>query len=262
MKLNKVLFGMILSASAFNALAAEPAPVIDISQNSNGANSKSVIERLENLERQVKAKNRTQVKVQMQLDELQQEFNELRGVTELHAHKLSQVLERQRELYQELDRRASQQAPVASPTQSIPSGPVPVNQSNDTVYSNDLSENEAYDRAVNLVLKEKRYEEAIPEFKAFNLKFPNSAYAANSHYWLGQLLFSKNDLQAAKIEFEIVYSKYVDSPKRSDSMLKLAIVEEKLNNPTKAKSLLQELIARYPSSSAAKLAKPKLEKLL
>jgi tol-pal system protein YbgF len=261
MKLNKVLFGMILSASAFSALAAEPAPVIDISQSSSGANSKSVIERLENLERQVKAKNKAQVKVQMQLDELQQEFNELRGVTELHAHKLSQVLERQRELYQELDRRVSQQAP-SSPTPESTANQQPVApESNTTVYSSDITENDAYDRAVNLVLKEKRYEEAIPEFKAFNLKFPNSAYAANSHYWLGQLLFNKNDLQAAKNEFEIVYTQFTDSPKRSDSMLKLAIVEQKLNNNAKAKSLFQELIARYPSSSAAKLAKPKLEKL-
>lgn len=260
MKLNKVLFGMILSASAFNVLAAEPAPVIDMSQNSTGTSSKSVVERLEKLERQVEAKNKAQVKVQMQLDELQQEFNELRGVTELHAHKLNQVLERQRELYQELDRRVAQQAPVAAP-QTTPTQQPAVSQPTTTVYSNDISENEAYDKAVNLVLKEKRYEEAIPEFRAFNLKFPNSAYAANSHYWLGQLLFSKNDLKSAKSEFEIVYSQFVDSPKRSDSMLKLAIVEEKLNNLARAKSLLEELVARYPSSSAAKLAKPKLAKL-
>ena len=90
------------------------------------------------------------------------------------------------------------------------------------VYSSDVPENEAYDRAVNLVLKERRYEEAIPEFKAFNLKFPNSTYAANAHYWLGQLLFNKNDLEAAKAEFEIVYNKFQESPKRSDSMLEIS----------------------------------------
>ena len=252
---------MILTAGAFNVLAAEPAPVIDISQNSNGVSTKSVIERLDNLERQVKAKNKAQVNVQRQLDELQREFNELRGVTELNAHKLNQVLERQRELYQELDKRVLQQAPASSEPQNNVNQPSVSSEDNNAVYSSNITENDAYDRAVNLVLKEKRYEEAIPEFKAFNAKYPKSTYAANSHYWLGQLLFNKNDLKAAKKEFEIVYTRFTDSPKRSDSMLKLATVEEKLNNKAKAKTLLKELIARYPSSSAAKLAKPQLQKL-
>lgn len=260
MKLNKVLFGMILSVSTSCVLAAEPAPVVDISQHSgSNASSKSISERIENLEQRMDARNKAQVNVQRQLDDLQNELNELRGVTELHTHQLSQVLERQRELYQELDRRVSQAltatpAPVATPTYNA-------SNVNDVVYSSDVPENEAYDRAVNLVLKDRRYEEAIPEFKAFNLKFPNSAYAANAHYWLGQLLFNKNDLAAAKTEFEIVYNQFKDSPKRSDSILKLSIVEEKLNNMATAKSLLKELIAKYPTSSAAKLAKPRLANL-
>ncbi|WP_426369123.1 tol-pal system protein YbgF [Pseudocolwellia sp. HL-MZ7] len=262
MKLNKVLFGMILSASTFSVLAAEPAPVIDISQrsgSSTGTGSRTLSEQLESLERKIDSRNQAQVNVQRQLDDLQNELNELRGVTELHTHQLSQVLERQRELYQELDRRVSQ-AITAAPSQ--PATPdYNASNVNDVVYSSDVPENEAYDRAVNLVLKERRYEEAIPEFKAFNLKFPNSSYAANAHYWLGQLLFNKNDLEAAKAEFEIVYNKFKESPKRSDSMLKLAIVEQKLNNNATAKSLLNEVISNYPTSSAAKLAKPRLESL-
>lgn len=260
MKLNKVLFGMILSAGAFYALADKPAPVIDISQsNGSSLGTKSLSEQLESLERKIDSRNKAQVNVQRQLDDLHNELNELRGVTELHTHQLSQVLERQRELYQELDRRVSQ-ALTATPTQPVTPTYNATNV-NDVVYSSDVPENEAYDRAVNLVLKERRYEEAIPEFKAFNLKYPNSTYAANAHYWLGQLLFNKNDLAAAKTEFEVVYNKFQESPKRSDSMLKLAIVEQKLNNNDKAKSLLKELVSKYPTSSAAKLAKARLESL-
>lgn len=260
MKLNKVLFGMILSASTYSVLAAEPAPVIDISQRSgSGLSTKSVSERFEILERKIDSRNKAQVTTQRQLDDLQNELNELRGVTELHTHQLSQVLERQRELYQELDRRVSQ-ALTAAPAQPV-TPTYNASNVNDVVYSSDVPENEAYDRAVNLVLKERRYEEAIPEFRAFNLKYPNSTYAANAHYWLGQLLFNKSDLDAAKTEFEIVYNRHQDSPKRSDSILKLAIVEEKLNNVATAKSLLKELIAKYPTSSAAKLAKPRLNNL-
>lgn len=259
MKLNKVLFGLVLVASAELALAANPAPVIDISQyrNQNTA-PKSVSEQIASIERKLDARNRAQVNIQRQLDDLHNELNEIRGVTELHTHQLSQVLERQRELYQELDKRLSNASNNSSNTavQTATSSNL-----NDVVYSSNSAENKAYEKAVNLVLKDKRYEEAIPEFKAFNLKYPNSAYSANAHYWLGQLLSNKNDLTLAKAEFEIIYNNYKKSPKRSDAMLKLADVEKKLNNQASAKRLLLEIVTKYPTSSAAKLAKTQLKNL-
>lgn len=258
MKLNQVLFGITLAAITQVVSAAEPAPVIDISQRSGG-NTLSLQERVANLERQVEARNRAQINVQRQLDELQNEMDELRGVTELHTHQLSQILERQRELYQELDRRVSQALKPANNVPAAIEAPVNAAQSD---YSTNLTENEAYDRAVNLVLKEKRYDQAIPAFRTFNQNYPNSSYAANAHYWLGQLLFNKNELAKAKAEFEVVVSKYTTSSKRSDAMLKLATVEQKQNQNDNARKLYEQLIKEYPNSNAAKLAKPRLDSLL
>ncbi|WP_206484350.1 tol-pal system protein YbgF [Thalassotalea sp. G2M2-11] len=259
MKLNQVLLGVSLAAIVPSTIAAEPAPVIDISQ-SGGTKSVSLQQRVATLERQVEARNRAQVKVQRQLDELQLEVSELRGVTELHTHQLSQILERQRELYQELDRRVSQ---ALKPANNVPSSiEAPAQSGQSSSYSSNLTENEAYDRAVNLVLKEKRYDQAIPAFRTFNQNYPNSSYSANAHYWLGQLLFNKGDFAKAKIEFELVVSQYKSSTKRSDAILKLGMVEQKLNNNAKAKTLYQQLVAEYPDSSAAKLAAPRLNSLL
>ena len=42
-------------------------------------------------------------------------------------------------------------------------------------------------------MKDKRYDQAIPEFQTFLTTYPNSVYASNAHYWLGQLLTIKND---------------------------------------------------------------------
>ena len=207
----------------------------------------------------IDSRNRAQVNVQRQLDELQNEVNELRGITELHTYQLSQVLDRQRELYQELDRRVSE---ALKPANQIPATiTAPTANIGNINYSNNLTENEAYDRAVNMVLKDKRYEQAIPEFETFNQKYPNSSYAANAHYWLGQLLFNKGELTKARQEFDLVVSDYPDSSKRSDAMLKLAMVEQKENNPAKAIVIYQKLIAEYPNSSAAKLAQPRLNSL-
>ncbi|NQY63923.1 MAG: tol-pal system protein YbgF [Alteromonadaceae bacterium] len=260
MKLNKVLFGTALAVNTFYVLAAEPAPVIDVSRAKLGSSSMTISQQLASLGRKLDSRNRAQVNVQRQLDELQNEVNELRGVTELHTHQLSQVLERQRELYQELDRRVTE---ALKPVNKVPASLVAPKPGSDSSvnYSSNLSENEAYDRAVNLVLKDKRYEQAIPEFRAFNKKFPNSSYAANSHYWLGLLLFNKNDLTKAKIEFDIVVNDFADSNKRSEAMLKLAMVQQKKNNISQAIAQYRQLIEEYPSSSAAVLAQTRLETL-
>ena len=263
MKLNKVLLGLSLAVSPFYGLTAEPAPVIDISNNSSAsiatASPVSVSDQLSSLERKLDSRNRAQVNVQRQLDELQNEVNELRGVTELHSHQLSQVIERQRELYQELERRVTQ----ALASSNVPASK-PVNNADVEVaanYSSDLTENEAYDRAVNLVLKDKRYDQAIPEFKAFIAKYPQSSYVSNSHYWIGQLLFQKGDIDEAKTEFGIVVDKYADSDKRPDAILKLALLEQKQNNLSQAEVLYQQVLSEYPDSKAAKSATSKLQRL-
>lgn len=260
MKPNSILFGMSFAVAANLAVAAEPAPVIEINSGTtaSGANS-SLSDQLVSLERKLDARNRAQVNVQQQLDELQNEVNELRGITELHTYQLSQVLDRQRELYQELDRRVSEALKPANQTPTTAA--VPTTSSDQINYSNNLTENEAYDRAVNMVLKDKRYEQAIPEFEAFNKRYPNSSYAANAHYWLGQLLFNKGELGKARQEFDMVMNNYPDSSKRSDAMLKLAMVEQKENNPSKAIAVYKKLITEYPNSSAAKLAQPRLKSL-
>jgi len=254
MKLSKLFIGVSLAAGSFLVIAAKPAPVLEI-----GANPSGISQQLATLERKLDARNRAQISMQQQLDDLQNEVNELRGVTELHTHQLSQVLERQRELYQELDRRVSE---ALKPQNSIPDTiQAPETKVNVVNYSSDLTENESYDRAVNLVLKDKRYEQAISEFKSFNTKYPNSTYASNSHYWLGQLLFNKGKLTDAANEFEIVVLKFKDSSKRSDSLLKLAAVAQKQKSNPKSIALYKQVIEEYPNSSAAQLAKARLENI-
>ncbi len=261
MKLNKVLFGMMFTASAVSALAVAKAPVIDV--NTNSIDSSVLTEQLITLSRKLDSRNKAQVNIQRQLDLLQNDLNELRGVTELHTHQLGQVLQRQRELYQEIDRRVNEvlettQKVALAPSTSSPSVNAPVNG---TSYSDNLTENEAYDRALNLVLKDKRYKQAIVEFQAFNRSFPNSSYAPNAHYWLGQLLFNQGELDQADKEFQIVVDKHKDSTKRPDALLKLGMVAQKKNNTKKAIASYQLLLKEYPKSTAAKLAQPRLASL-
>lgn len=253
------LLGILLTVGAPVALAAQ-APVVDVS-SSNNQNSKatgSLTEQLANVERKLDSRNRAQVNIQRQLDDMQNQVNELRGVTELHTHQLSQVLERQRELYQELDRRVSE---ALKPASQVPSSIAVDVTTTEQSYSNDLTENEAYDKALNLVLKDKRYEEAIPAFRSFNQAYAQSSYAPNAHYWLGQLLFNKGELGEAEKEFSLVVDKFKDSSKRPDALLKLAMVAQQQKNTVKAINLYRQLLSEYPDSTSAQLAKPRLDSL-
>ena len=182
MKPKIILAAMILSGSS--QLWAAPAPV------SEAASSQSSIEkRLASLESMMQSRNFLQAELQQQLNLLQDEVSQIRGVTEEQSYKLEKVLQRQRELYQEIENRVSQaySQPAAVPATDYA-------QPNDSqAYSSDLSENEAYERAVALIMKDKRYDQAIPEFQTFLKTYPESVYASNAHYWLGQLLTIKND---------------------------------------------------------------------
>ena len=65
----------------------------------------------------------------------------------------------------------------------------------------------------------------------------------------------------AKIEFNLVVERYLDSNKRSDAMLKLAMVEQKLNSNASAKTWYEKVLSEYPESSAAQLAQARLNNL-
>lgn len=260
MKHKHVLLAVSLAVSTNLVLAA--APVIEIGSESpqssnNAAKPSSLYDQLTRIENQLEIRNRSQIKLQQQLTELQNEIDELRGVTELHNHKISQIIERQRELYQELDRRVSEAVIPQQPRMSTNKQVV----TPQVQYSTNLNENDAYDHAIKLVLRDKKYDEAIAEFKTFISQYPQSTYADKAHYWLGQLLYNKSELVDAAKHFDIVLNQFPDSNKRSDAMLKRGIVAQKQNDIKKAKVLYQNLLKDYPSSSAAQLAETRLSSL-
>lgn len=206
-------------------------------------------DRVARLERMLKAKTQAQMDMQRRIDELQQEVSSLRGVTEEQNHQLTQILNRQRKLYNRISK-------ISDKKQVQTSTP----KSNDDVSST-LSETEQYQQAVNLVLNERKYNEAIPAFEVFLKKYPQSSYTSNAYYWLGQLQFSKNQYKRAKSSFEAVVNKYPKSTKRSDCLFKLALIAQKEGQAKKAKSLYQKVVDEYPESSVSKLANSKLKQV-
>jgi len=232
------------------AVVAAPAPVTDVTSSNSE-------QRITELEKKFSTRTDAQHRQQEQLDVMQNEVNELRGSIEVQNYQLEKILERQRELYLEIDKRIEL---VKTQSSSMPADVV---NSLVTTAEAPLSENEneAYDKAVNLILKDRLYEQAIPEFQTFLQNFPNSSYVPNAHYWLGQLLFNKQDWASAGEQFQTLIANYPDSSKRADATLKLGITEMERSNAARAKQLWEQVVAEFPNSSSAKLAEKRLKGL-
>ncbi|MGL4472999.1 MAG: tol-pal system protein YbgF [Shewanella sp.] len=256
--MKKSLIAALICVNSSVAYAA-PAPVEDLSSGSSD-------QRLQRIERVVKAKQQTDFALQQQVDRLQQEVQDLRGLIEQQNYQSEQMLQRQRQLYDDIAKL--QQAPVAPPVASIAptastgvATPKVVAPATTETVINDtttLSETASYENAVNLVLKQRQYDQAIPAFKEFIATYPQSTYAANANYWLGQLLFNKAELNEAKVAFDTVVTKFPDSNKRPDSLVKLGLIAEKTNQAALAKTLYTQVRKEYPESSAARIAAQQL----
>ncbi|HHF3092577.1 TPA: tol-pal system protein YbgF [Vibrio diabolicus] len=241
---------LTLLASAANFAFAAPAPVSDLNSTSSVSKSRSSETEVERLERLLQNRNRVQLQMQQQIDLMSQEISELRGQLERNSYEMKQMLQRQRELFVELDRvrgEIKSSAPVQEAKPAKTGGQ----------YTPNVDEQTAYQNAVDLILKKRDYTGAIAAFQQFQKDYPDSTYSANSHYWLGQLYFAKKQDKDAVKSFAAVVS-YKDSNKRADALLKLGEIAERNNNAAQAKKYYQQVVDEYPGSASAKLASSKL----
>lgn len=254
MKKTVLLVAMLAAGQAFAA-----APVEDLGGGG------SLDERIAKLERILKAKQQTDFDMQRRLDALQQEVLDLRGLTEQQNYQINQMLERQRKLYEEIASLSSGAAKVQpqaqAPVSAAGGASTPVVSDGTVAVEASLNETASYEQAINLVLKERKYDEAIAAFRSFVKKYPGSNYTDNANYWLGQLLYNKNELDEARGAFTVVVEKYPDSSKRGDSLVKLGLIAEKKGDTVGAKNLYRKVIKEYANSAAARIAQQQLNAL-
>jgi len=215
---------------------------------------------IRNLERLLDARNQAQLRLQNQVDDMGSEIDELRGLIEKNGYQIQQILKRQRSLYADVDKLSTQveeikKTPVAPVSEAV--NP----KTASAAYSTNADENSDYDHALNLLRKDRKYDESIHAFQSFLVEYPESTYSANAHYWLAQLYFSiKKDTQNAKKNFLIVLQ-FKDSSKYADSLLKLGLISESEGNKVEAKTYYEQVVAQYPKSETAERAEKYLSSL-
>lgn len=205
-----------------------------------------------------------------QLQQMQQEIAQLRGLLEEQQNQLQQLKQEGLERYQELDRRVGSGSTAGVGPQNIAvAGGASAAAANAgegaatqaaAESADPAKEKLFYDAAFDQI-KAKDFDKASQAFAAFLRRYPNSQYAGNAQYWLGEVNLAKGDLQAAGEAFAKVSQVYPQHAKVADSLFKLGDVELRLGHNAKAKGILQQVVAQYPGTSAAQLAQRNLQRL-
>jgi len=231
------------------------------------------IHRIENL-----LNNQVLMEQSQRLEQVQQELASLRELIENQGHQLSLIKQRQRNLYQDIDRRlnemetkatsaallsASQLSNSAAGSFGASSVPPPGTSSSIShIASSDDTGNgkQTYSQAFNL-LKEGRYQDAITAFKRFRERFPDSSYGVNAQYWLGEAYSVTRDYKSALQAFQSVVNKYPKSTKVEGAMLKIGYTYYEMQNWKSAKISLEAVVKNYPGKTVARKAKDRLERM-
>ncbi|KRP43268.1 tol-pal system protein YbgF [Pseudomonas libanensis] len=208
-----------------------------------------------------------------QLQRMQDQLAQQQGAIEVLQNQVNQLKQEGLERYQDLDRRiGAGVAPAATPDNSsaggAPSaaaggaaaGAAAAAPAASSEPGDPAKEKLYYDAAFDLI-KAKDFDKASQAFTAFLRKYPNSQYAGNAQYWLGEVNLAKGDLQGAGQAFAKVSQLYPKHAKVPDSLYKLADVERRLGHTDKVKGILQQVVAQYPGTSAAQLAQRDLQRL-
>lgn len=213
----------------------------------------------------------------LQIQQLQQEVMRLNGKIEEQTYEINSLKEQSLQRYMDLDKRlggagaapAAAGKPPAAPGAAPPaanSAPInaaapvaaPVARTNSAPAAEQPGEAEAY-RAAYALVQGRQFAQAIPAFQQFLQKYPDGAYAANSHYWLGELYLVKEppDLEASRQSFALLLSQYPDNSKAPDALYKLGKVQFLKGNREKAREYLDLVITQYEGTNDAvvKLAK-------
>jgi tol-pal system protein YbgF len=172
------------------------------------------------------------------------EIAKLRGQLEVLTNELVTAQKRQKDFYTDLDARVRKLEPrqVSIDGQSAAVAP---------------EEQTAYEEAM-ATFKGGDYKAAATQLGAFVQRYPQSGYASNAQYWLGNAYYAQRDCKRAIAAQQVVAAKYADSAKAPDAMLNIGTCHAEMKDKKAATAALKDLIAKYPDSPAAQAARDRL----
>lgn len=247
---------LLVGLSLLVGVAAPWAAIAQAPINNVGSGSPG--DRLSQLETAVSSQGQILYQIQQQLADNQRDIDMLRGQIQESEYKLNQVIERQKDLYMQLDN--------AGGGNSANSGDAPDTSSANTSSSSNTpaaaantggNEKDDYNAAVKLAMESKskaQIDDAIGALQGFVKAYPKSGYQSNANYWLGQLNYNKGSKDDAAFYFATVVKQYPKSQKSSEALYKVGLIMQDKGQKDKAKAVYQQVLKQYPNSAGSKLA--------
>lgn len=119
---------------------------------------------------------------------------------------------------------------------------------------------ELYKNALNDYTKGK-YDLAIDGFRTYIFLYPDTSLLPNAQYWLGESLYGLKNYGVAIPQFELFLTDYPEHAKVAGALLKQGYAYLEMGNPAEGRTVLTNLIKRYPKSPEARSAKQRLSKV-
>ncbi|HDR14323.1 MAG TPA: tol-pal system protein YbgF [Desulfobacteraceae bacterium] len=147
---------------------------------------------------------------------------------------------------------AGRPAPLPAP-EPIPAEPVKEPEVEPLKPDEDL-----YNKILS-IYRDGKFEEAMGGFERLLAQYPESRYAENAQFWIGECHMSMKQYEQAILAFQKVITDYPKGNKVPGATYRQAVAFYEINDKISARLLLNKVIRSYPQSEEAKLAKKKLD---
>lgn len=265
-----------------------------------GAQNMSIQERLAKLEQQSGGEANVGDLV-IQVQQLQSQIAELQGQIEQQAHEISQLKERQKVLYVDMDSRLTQVEKATAGVEAKPNelttdsavsdlettgqnsqdspnaqvdevevrDPIDAELTTETLSNESVTaqqdelDPQAQSRYQQAFnqLKQGRFSESARAFEDFIQTYPNHELTDNAYYWLGESYYVTRQYPLALAAFQNLEQQFPLSAKLPDALLKIGYTYHELEDYSQAQTALMKVIDSFPNDSVSRLAQNRINLL-
>jgi len=221
--------------------------------------------------------NEIVINMYLQLEALQAEVQNLRGLVEEQSYQIRRMQTEQRDRYLDTDSRLSElQNQIASPGRAAPAitqapaplapvatnstagenGSVAANGNTDqsaaqpAVTNTPRSEQDIYRQALALLLEKEEYQDSITLFQQYIDIYPQGRYFTNALYWQGAALELVGSYDRAIEVLTRLIDNHPQDAKAPTAMLRLGTVYREMGRKPEALATWRRISEVYPDSTS------------
>jgi tol-pal system protein YbgF len=205
--------------------------------------------------------SRSQIDLANQIEQIKGDMAKVRGQIEVLSYELEATQKRQKDFYVDLDNRlrkletAATVAAAAAEAKPAAAAAAP----GDAAPADPAAEMRDYETALTL-FKSAKYRDALVAFLGFIRSYGSSSLLANAHYWAASAHFQLREYPKAAELFAKVSAAWPNDTRAPDALLGQANSQQEGGDLKGARKTLEQLVDRYPASTAAQTARQQLKK--